>query len=177
MLRRVHRGEADAFTELLERYRRPLLNYAYRLLGGDAAAAADVAQEAFVRAYQHAGAFDPGRGTVRAWLFTLARRRALDELRRRRRHQTVPLESAPAPLSAADPGAAEQMAASETGREIATAVASLPEDQRTAVILSEYHGLAHGEIAAVLGCSAKSVESRLYRARQTLRGKLGHLLG
>jgi len=176
LLGRVQEGDDAAFTELLERYRALLLNFVYRLLGGDAATAEDVAQEAFVRAYQHAGEYRPDQGSVRTWLFALARHRAIDEVRRRRRHPTASLEAAPTPAAPPHQGVAEQSTAREVGTEIAAAVAALPEDQRTTVILTEYHGLSHAEVAAVLGSSEKSVESRLYRARQTLREKLRHLM-
>ena len=64
----------------------------------------------------------------------------------------------------------------EIGEQIAMAVAKLPEDQRTALVLAEYHGLSYAEIAGVMRRSEKSVESRLYRAKQTLRASLHHLL-
>jgi RNA polymerase sigma-70 factor (ECF subfamily) len=74
-------------------------------------------------------------------------------------------------------GSADQeMANREVGEQIAATVALLPEDQKTAVILSEYQELSYAEIAAIMKCSVKSVELRLYRARQFLRQRLAHLL-
>ena len=59
---------------------------------------------------------------------------------------------------------------------IAAAIAKLPEDQHTAIVLAEYHDMSYAEIAGVMKCSEKSVESRLYRAKQTLRQQLARLL-
>ena len=73
-------------------------------------------------------------------------------------------------------GTAEEVGAREIVGQIAAAVAKLPEDQRTALVLCEYQGMSYAEIAEVMRCSQKSVESRLYRAKQTLRESLRHLL-
>jgi RNA polymerase sigma-70 factor (ECF subfamily) len=107
-------------------------------------------------------------------LFALARNAAIDHLRWRKRHPTEPIERVP--QLATPSGTAEEVAAREIGKEIAAAVAKLPEDQRNALVLAEYHGMSYAEIAEVMHCSEKSVESRLYRAKQTLRGSLRHLL-
>ena len=92
-------------------------------------------------------------------------------LRYRKRHPTEPLASAPEP--AAISTAVDNR---EIGKAIAAAVAQLPEDQRTVVVLAEYHGLSYAEIGAIMPCSNKSVETRLYRARLELRSRLAHLL-
>jgi len=162
-------GEDEFFAELLARYQRPVLNFVYRMLG-NAAEAEDVAQEVFVRAYQHLHEYDPHR-KLSTWLFAMARNAAIDRLRYRQRHPTTPLDTAPEPSTV--PHEAENR---ELGEQIATAIQQLPEEQRAAIILAEYHGLSHAEIAEVLRCTEKSVESRLYRARQALRVSLKHLL-
>jgi len=161
-------SDAD-FEELLARYRRPVLNFVYRLLG-DATESEDVAQEVFIRAYQHWNEFDPRR-KVSTWLFALARNAAIDRLRYRQRHPVEPLDSVPEPATVS-----REVETRELGDQIAAAIQSLPEDQRTAIVLAEYHGLSHAEIAEVMHGSEKSVESRLYRARQSLRIALAPLL-
>ena len=154
-----------AFAELLIRYQRPVLNFVYRMLG-DVTEAEDVAQEVFVRAYRHFGEYDPSR-KLSTWLFALARNAAIDRLRYRQRHPTEPLDAAPEPAAVSN-----EVANRELGEQISTAIQSLPEDQRTAVVLAEYHGLSYAEIAEIMDCSVKSVESRLYRAKAHLREKL-----
>jgi RNA polymerase sigma-70 factor (ECF subfamily) len=167
LVERLQRGEEAAFDELLSRYKHPVINFCYRLLG-DAGDADDVAQEVFVRVYQRIGDYRP-RGKFTTWLFAMARNACIDRLRYRKRHPTESLENAPEPATTAQ--------YDDAGEHIAAAIAELPEEQRTAIVLAEYHDLSYAEIAGVMKCSEKSVESRLYRAKHTLRQKLAHLLG
>lgn len=172
VVRRIQSGDNDAFDELMRRYKRPVVNFVYRLLG-NAEDADDIAQEVFVRVYQN---LDTYRAETKfsTWLFALARNAAIDRLRWRARHPTEPIESAPQLIAPA--GTDNEASAREIGEQIAAAVAKLPEDQRTALVLAEYQGLSYAEIAGVMRCSEKSVESRLYRAKQTLRSSLHHLI-
>lgn len=179
-VQRLQAGEEQAFRELLVRWQRPILSFVYRMTG-DADTAADLAQEVFVRVFRKIGEFRlrPGRASFSTWLFQIARNAALDQQRQRRRHPSESLEvlEEAAGALASTARSPEALALSgEMGREIAAAVAALPEDQRAALILAEYQELPVAEIAAVMDCSEKSVESRLYRARQTLRQGLRHLL-
>jgi RNA polymerase sigma-70 factor, ECF subfamily len=167
LVERLQRGEEPAFDALMLRYKRPVVNFAYRMLG-DAGDADDVAQEVFVRVYHRIGDYRP-RAKFSTWLFALARNACIDRLRYRKRHPTEPLETAPEPAATAQ--------YDDIGERIAAAIAELPEEQRTAIVLAEYHELSYAEIAGVMKCSEKSVESRLYRAKQTLRQRLAHLLG
>ncbi len=113
------------------------------------------------------------------WLFQVARNAAIDCLRRRKRHPADSLsviDDDGGSLAGIGRTPDQQASAHEIGEEIAAAVALLPEDQRMALVLTEYDDLSHAEIAALLKSSEKSVESRLYRARQFLRLRLAHLL-
>ncbi len=168
LVSRTCEGDDDSFSELLRRYQRPVLNFVYRLLGNETEAE-DVAQETFVRAYQHLADFDPRR-KFSTWLFALARNAAIDRLRYRQRHPTEELSDIAAASLARGP--ADEAATREIGDEIAAAIQSLSEDQRTAIVLAEYHDLSYAEIAEIMDCSVKSVESRLYRAKAVLREKL-----
>jgi RNA polymerase sigma-70 factor (ECF subfamily) len=172
LIEQARAGDEAAFEELMRRYKRPVLNFIYRLVN-DAGEADDIAQEVFVRVYQNLCDYSP-RMRFSTWLFALARNAAIDHLRWRKRHPTVPLDSVPDPTTLTD--VADEVNAHEIGTQVAAAIGSLPEDQRTALVLAEYHGLSYAEIAEIMRCSEKSVESRLYRAKQTLRGKLRHLL-
>lgn len=162
---RARAGDDAAFDALLQRYRQPILNFVYRLIG-DATEAEDVAQDTFVRAYRHLTDYDERR-QFSTWLFALARNAALDRLRYRQRHPTAPLDTAPEPSAPS-----RDVENRELGAQIAAAIQSLPEDQRTAIVLAEYHDLSYAEIAQIMDCSVKSVESRLYRAKTVLRERL-----
>ncbi len=172
IVRQIQSGAAAAFDELMRRYKRPVVNFIFRMLG-NAQDADDVAQDVFVRMYQNLDAYR-AETKFSTWLFALARNAAIDRIRWRSRHRTESIESVPEIVASS--GTAEEVNAREMGDQIAVAIAKLPEDQRTAIVLSEYHGMSYAEIAGVMRCSEKSVESRLYRARQTLRMSLQHLL-
>jgi RNA polymerase sigma-70 factor (ECF subfamily) len=172
LVRQIQSGDDAGFDELMRRYKRPVLNFVFRMLG-NAEDAADVAQDVFVRVYQNLDACRPD-AKFSTWLFALARNAAIDRLRWRARHPTESMESAPEIAMSA--GTAEDVNARETAGQIAAAVDKLPEDQRTVLVLSEYQGMSYAEIAGVMRCSEKSVESRLYRAKQALREALRHLL-
>ena len=167
IVEQIQTGNDAAFDELMGRYKRSVVNFCYRVLC-NADDADDVAQEVFVRVYQHIDRYQP-RAKFSTWLFALAHNAALDRLRYRKRHPTESLDGVPEP-------AAAPAEIDEISEHIAAAVAKLPDDQRTAIVLAEYHGLSYAEIAAVMRCSEKSVESRLYRAKQTLRQRLAFLL-
>jgi RNA polymerase sigma-70 factor (ECF subfamily) len=172
LVRQIQSGEAAAFDELMRRYKHPVVNFVFRMLG-NAADADDVAQDVFVRVHQKLNTYRPAT-KFSTWLFALARNAAIDHLRWRARHPVESMESAPE-ISASS-GTVEAVDAREIGALISAEVAKLPEDQRTALVLSEYQGMSHAEIGAIMRCSEKSVESRLYRARQTLREGLRPLL-
>lgn len=176
---RLQSGDERAFDELMARYKLPVVNFIYRMLH-DADEANDVAQEVFVRVYRHRDRFRAdGKHRFSTWLFQIARNLTIDAIRRRKRRPLEFLD--PAEIGAAtavsmDPASDREAANREVRDLIVEAISILPEKQRTALILSEYHDLSHAEIAAILKCTAKSVESRLARARTFLRDKLGHLM-
>jgi RNA polymerase sigma-70 factor (ECF subfamily) len=158
------------------RYKRPVLSFVYRMTG-ELDASEDIAQEIFVRVYQHLGTYKP-RGKFTTWLFQLAHNAAVDHLRWRQRHQTESLDDAGKTSWTAAAGAHDvvrDVANVEIGEQVAAAVALLPDDQKTVLVLAEYHGLSYADIAATMKCTIKSVEARLYRAKLTLREHLHHL--
>lgn len=168
----IQSGNDAAFDELMRRYKRPVVNFVFRMLG-NAEDADEVAQDVFVRVYQNLGTYR-AQTKFSTWLFAVARNAAIDRIRWRARHPAESLESVPE-ISAAV-GTAEEVNAREIGEKIAAAVAQLPEEQRTALVLAEYQGMSYAEIAGVMRCSEKSVEARLYRAKQALRERLRPLL-
>ena len=179
LVERLKSGDDRAFDSLLARYRRPVLNFVYRMTG-NAADADDVAQGVFVRAYQaiQKPSFRRTGASFSTWLFQVARNAALDDLRRRKRHPAESLDMIQehGDIAGTAGTSRDTVSSKETGAQIAAAVALLPEDQRAALILAEYEDLGYAEIAAILECSEKSVESRLYRARHFLRERLANLL-
>ena len=159
-------GDRAAFSALIERFQGALYQFTWRLLG-DAALAQDATQEALARAWIKRASFRfrPG-ARFSTWLFQLARNAAIDLLRKRRDMPMSP--EAPEPAHPG-PDAASALDQKELGARIAAAFAILPEAQRTAVTLAEYHGASAREIAEVLRCSSRAAESHLFRGKQALR--------
>src|SRR5437773_1325134 len=179
-MERLAKGHDDALNSLIERHSKKLFHYLIRQLQNEQDAE-DLAQETFVRVYRHRGRFDPAQKFT-TWLYTIATNLSRDHLRWRSRHPQVSMDSKDTetettlenhlPSEAASPDA--QLQQSETAEGVRRAIAALPEDLRTALILSEYESLSHSEIAAILNCTSKAVETRLYRARKILRERLPH---
>ena len=165
LLELLRAGDEAALAELMRQHRHSIVNFCYRLLG-NAGEADDAAQETFVRCYQARHRLRSGT-KLSTWLFAIARNLCLDRLRYRKRHPTEALENAPEPVTISN-----EVGNREIATAIAKAVAQLPEDQRTVVVLAEYHGLSYAEIAEIMKCSGKSVEARLYRAKHALRTQL-----
>jgi RNA polymerase sigma-70 factor, ECF subfamily len=169
---KLRAGEETAFEQLMDEYQRPVLAFVFRMIG-DASEAQDIAQEVFVRAYRamQAPRFKLHKATLSTWLFQIARNAAIDTLRRRKRKPFLSLEIFPGfhdSMPDTGPQPDDQLATNELQERIAKALRRLPEDQRTALVLSVYHDQNHAEIAAVMRCSTKSVETRIYRARKKL---------
>lgn len=180
----------SALSDLMARHAGRLHAYLLRLLQNPADAE-DLAQETFVRVYEHRRRFNPRHGFT-SWMYAIATNLARDRHRWRSRHPETSLdstESGPPPdagtrsgpfLSAmpdplTPPPDAGAMAA-ERAEAVRRAIAALPPDLRAPLLLAEYEGCAHAEIGAALNLTPKAVEMRLYRARQRLREDLADWL-
>jgi len=181
-MERLIAGHEAALNELMERHAGKLFNYLIRCLQNEEDAA-DAAQEAFVRVYQNRAKFDTSQ-RFSTWLYAIATNLVKDRYRYRTRHPQVSLDAENEAtgsdfresLPERGPTPSDTLAAEERAEMVRRAVAALPEDLRVPLLLSEYEELSHAEIGAILKCSAKAVETRLYRARRQLRASLGKLL-
>ena len=165
-------GSSAAFTELMQRYQKRLINFAYRMLGRRADAE-DIAQETFLRLYRAPHRFQP-QAQFSTWLFTIARNMCLNAIRNRKHHRTYAISQAGARLQLPDPGHTPPrlLETGEAQAAVRRAISELPEKQRTAVVLAKYEGMAYRQIADILGCSETAVKLIMHRARLRLR----HLL-
>ena len=163
-------GDERAFDILYERHHRSVLNVAYRLLG-DRDSAEDVAQDVFVKLYQSPKTY---RLTARftTWLYRVTYNACIDQMRKRKRSNSVALEDSSERV--VDPAALPETQAesNELAREVMSALAILPENQRIAVVLQMYEGLSYQQIADVMRTSVSAIESLLFRAKQTLKERL-----
>ena len=175
-------GHDAALNALMERHAGKLFNYLIRCLQNEEDAA-DTAQEAFVRVYQNRAKFDASQ-RFSTWLYAIATNLVKDRYRYRTRHPQVSLDAEndatgggfQESLPGQQPTPGETLASKERAEMVRRAVATLPEELRVPLLLSEYEELSHAEIGAILKCSAKAVEMRIYRARQQLRLSLTKLL-
>ena len=168
LLAAARHGDESSFLTLYRRYRTPLFRFAWRLTGS-VATAEDVLQECFLALLEGAR-FDVDRGSLRAYLFGIARNLALKRMRLSER-ESEELEETEADL---DP--LEDLLSAERSEVVARAVLALPHFQREAIILFEYDEISLEEIAAVAGIEAGAVKARLHRARETLRRRLAPLI-
>lgn len=179
---RLAGGHDAALNDLMERHGEKLLHYLIRCLQNEEDAA-DLAQETFVRVYQNRAKFRPD-AKFSTWLYTIATNLVKTRYRFRTRHPEVSLDtdkpgtdhSFRETIPAHDLTPAERAQTEERADTVRRAVVALPEDLRTPLILAEYEERSQAEIGAILGCTAKAVETRIYRARQQLRLTLGKLL-
>jgi RNA polymerase sigma-70 factor (ECF subfamily) len=181
-MERLGGGHDAALSELMQRHAAKLFRYLIRCLQNEEDAA-DLAQETFVRVYQNRGRFDSSQ-KFSTWLYAIATNLVKDRYRYRTRHPQVSLDAQNAltgqdfreSLPALEASPADTLSASERAEAVRRAIAALPDELRVPVVLSEYEELSHGEIGEILKCSAKAVETRLYRARQQLRQHLARWL-
>jgi RNA polymerase sigma factor (sigma-70 family) len=172
-------GDDAALAPLMERWELPVKAFIARL-GVSAADVEDVAQEAFVRLYEKRSRFRAG-AAFKPWLLTIAGNLARNRLRWRFRHPAESMdtpggEAAEDRLASHDHGPAEASATTDLAASVRRAVDTLPQPLRAAVVCVELEDMSYHEAAGVLSCSAKAVETRLYRARQALRALLHPLL-
>ena len=180
LMLRVKDGDERSFADLLSKHRAPVINYLYRMVQ-NAAIAEELAQDVFLRVYRARNSYEPtAKFTTR--LYRIATHVALNFLRDgRHARNAAPLDGPDGEpiheLRTAEPSVEDRLVAQTRTLEIRRAIQTLPEKQRAAVILHKYHELDYREIAASLQCSKSAVKSLLFRAYETLRGRLAHLAG
>src|SRR5437667_8198138 len=176
LMLRVKQGDMQAFEELVEKYKQPVMNLVYRTLP-DATEAEDLAQHVFLQVFKSAHRYEVS-AKFSTWLFTITRNLCLNEIRRRSRH---PAESLDETLPDNDDQPRHQvqdlrtfsppdsLLQSELEDKVELALSELPEKQRTALLLCRQDELSYEEIAEVLDCSLSATKSLIHRARETLK--------
>lgn len=164
---RAQQGDKRAFGDLVRAYQRPVYNLAYRILG-DASAAEEAAQEAFLRAYQHLRSYQPGRKFAN-WLLSITSHYCIDQLRKRRL-TTLSLEGTlpPETFRSGRPTPEQVVDQQEQEMLVQRMLAQLSPDYRVVVALRYWYELSYREIAEAVGISEGAVKSRLFRARAML---------
>jgi len=170
LMQRIAAGDQRAFRDLMQRHLSRTVRLAARILGSTGAAE-DVAQEAFVRVWKHAGSWeDPKQAGAKftTWLYRIVLNLCIDEKRKR---SFTDIDAIP---ECADetPDAEQDMQRREKSQRVKAALAELPERQRAAFVLCFYEDYSNKDAADMLGISVKAIESLLVRARRSLRDLL-----
>jgi len=175
LVARAQGGDIESFNQLIVRWERPIYALAYRVIGKEEDAR-DVCQDAFLRAYRALPGFK-GQAKFSSWLYRIALNLCRDWIRRQRR---APVSQLPEDMDAielaSEKGPVESIEDLVARRELTAiveeAMSELSEEQRTAIILKEYHGMTFQEIADMQGCPLSTVKTRLYQGLSLLRRRL-----
>lgn len=171
LMARAATGDRGAFTELMDRHEDMVFAVAMRMMR-DRELAFDATQETFLTLFRKADRYS-GDSAVSTWLYRVATNTCLDMLRKQKRRHA---DALPEHHDEPDPHAAEPFSAVEVRPDIEAALATLPDDFRAAVVLSDIHGLSIAEIGEILEVPAGTVKSRVFRGRRQLAEKLGNLM-
>lgn len=178
---RVRDGDEDSFRVLLDKHRNPLVHFLYRMVQ-EQAVSEELAQEVFLRIYKSRLSYEP-TARFTTWMFRIATHLALNWLRdeKNERAQERLDEHRGGDLPAREvadrkPSVEQRMVYHAKLQEVRDAIAKLPEKQRAAVLMHKYEEMEYAQIAGVLGCSESAVKSLLFRAYETLRARLGHMV-
>ena len=177
-MQRLAGGHDAALNDLMARHAQPVFHFLCRMLGNKDDAN-DLAQETFLRVYQHRASFKSG-ARFTTWLYTIAANLARNHHRWRTRHPNISLDaeseatgqSIGDALPSCDPAPDSTAVATERAAAVRAEVGRLPADMREVIILCEWQDLSAAEAAAILETTPKAVDNRLYRARNLLRERL-----
>ena len=179
LMLRVRDGDEASFGLLLEKHRRPVIHFLYRMVQNQAVSE-ELAQEVFLRVYKARATYAP-TAKFTTWLFRIASHLAINWLRDRRNEKS---QSSLSELSAdgLTLQVADRVMTKEQEllfeariREVREAIQSLPAKQRAAVLMHKYREMGYAQIAKTLNCSESAVKSLLFRAYESLRARLTHL--
>ncbi len=173
LVRRTLHGDMAAFGQLVDRHRARVFTVAYRLLR-DRGAAEDVTSDAFLRAYDALGRYDPERSFA-TWVGTIVSRMSIDVLRRSR-SRDVSLEER-TEVAAREPvepeaGPESRAVAGDVAERVREAVARLPDRERTAVVLRHLQGMGYREIAEIMGIPVGTAKTHAFQGRRKLAALL-----
>ena len=163
------RGEEDAFSEIMDRFSKPVYSLLLRMLGNEDDAE-ELLQVTFCRVYRYRANYDPGRPLV-TWIFTIASNLAKKEWRRRSRWNSVPLENTVISTHEVD-SPHDREGSRDLQLKLERAISLLPPHYREPFLLREKEGLSYDEISEILSIRIGTVKSRINRARAALRDTL-----
>lgn len=164
-------GDPEAAAAFVRRFQRRVFGLAVAV-AGDPALAEDIAQEAFLRAWRHAAAYDPRRGTVTTWLLAITRNLAIDAIRLRRPVAVDPESLLVLQVPSTNRSPEEAATVNDDVARLRTALTDLPPEQRRALILAAFHGQTAREVGDTEGIPLGTAKTRIRTAMLRLRAAL-----
>mgnify|MGYP001174230930 FL=1 len=179
LIREIKDGNVELYSELMNRYHKKIYAFVYQMLKSAnlELMAEDLCSEAFYKAYRSLHSFREVDASFSTWLYTIARNTVLSELRKMRMTQVSLEDTVYIPSAPAESGPEQSLLRQEKAMLVREAINSLPEKQRSALILREYEGLDYQEIANILDQTVSSVKSLLFRARASVKAQLESYMG
>jgi RNA polymerase sigma-70 factor (ECF subfamily) len=180
LMLRVREGDISSFALLLERHRAPVIHFLFRMVQNQAIAE-ELAQEVFLRVYRSRESYEP-TAKFTTWLFRIATHLALNQIRDRRHEKGAESldednrDGISRQLPDRLPNIEQDMVRQARLKEVRLAIETLPAKQKAAVLMHKYQEMEYSQIAMVLGCSESAVKSLLFRAYETLRSRLAHMV-
>jgi RNA polymerase sigma-70 factor (ECF subfamily) len=176
LMLKFQKGDKLAFSELLDKYKKQIINFIYRMIQ-DRTEADDLAQEVFIKVYNCAHSYSP-KAKFSTWIYTIAKNVCLNELRKKKPvslDENIATEDGVLKREFSDVDKnipSDDVVQNELQEIVKGAIGSLPETQRMAVVLRRYDQLSYEDIAKTMGCSVSAVKSLLNRAKESLKEKL-----
>lgn len=174
LIREIKDGNIEMYAMLMGRYQKKILAFIYHMLKSAKLElmAEDLCSESFYKAYRSLHSFREVDASFSTWLYTIARNTVLSELRKQKAAHVSLDDMVYIPAAPEDEGPELSLLRSEKTLLVREAINSLPEKQRSALILREYEGLDYQEIANILDQTVSSVKSLLFRARASVKAQL-----
>ena len=180
LMLRVRAGDDSSFALLLDKHRRPVVHFLYRMVQNQAVSE-ELAQEVFLRVYRSRERYEP-TAKFTTWLYRICTHVALNSIRDGKNEKSQksldngPLEGREIQVDDGRPSTEQELLNQARLCEIRAAVDALPGKQRVAVVMHKFEGMDYASIARTLECSESALKSLLFRAYETLRGRLAHLV-
>ena len=162
VIRQVVEGDIESFRLIVERYERPIARMIRNIIN-NRDSCEDIAQDVFFTAYRKLASFDPARGNFSTWLFTIARNKSINALRKKR-----PLSMSELPQNSDTHNPSDELAEREFFDELDAGLEALPSAQKRAFVLAEFEELSYEDIAQIEGVRIGTVKSRINRAKKEL---------
>jgi RNA polymerase sigma-70 factor (ECF subfamily) len=163
LIRQILEGDIESFSLVVERYQKPVVRM-IKNITDVRESCEDIAQDVFFTAYKKLASFDPARSSFSTWLFTIARNKSLNALKKKR---TFSMRELPEKTDPSNPS--DDLARKEFFAELDRRLQALPFKQKTAFVLAEFEKLPYEQIAQIEGARIGTIKSRISRAKKKLR--------